>query len=305
MTYRTGLIVAVLSVAGLVASPTAGVAIDAKAAGPAPVAFARNGDLFTLRLGGGIRRVTDTAALERMPAWAPDHRRLAFVAWERRLLWLDTHAGVRHDIVRVPARFEGIDAVAWSPDGRRLAFSTTRDAGGRFFRLCGQVWLVRPDGGGLVRILGGQEPVTGLGWSPDGRRLFASSEFPNGTEECQKGVRQGVLRFRADGSHLSVVRDTAASQLDVASNGRHIVYRGWLRTCHACGEIWKIRVGGHHAHVIAMPPHRTYGLYQPRFSPSGRRVVVLAGGARRGVWIVRSDGSHLHRVLGGVDWVDW
>ena len=72
--------------------------------------------------------MTSSARREGTPAWAPDHRRIAFVGGNRTLVWLDTITGIRHRVTLVPPRFEGIDAgIAGlrSPDGRRVVFSTT------------------------------------------------------------------------------------------------------------------------------------------------------------------------------------
>ena len=280
-------------------------AVAPAASARAPIAVERDGDLFTFRPRAGLTRLTDSVRREHVPAWSPDHRRLAFVGGNRTLAWLDIVSRVRHRVVHVPPRFEGIDAVAWSPDGSRLAFSTITVTG--LHRLCGQVWLVPAFGHEApAKILGAQAWVTGLAWEPDGSWLLASAEWPNGVRVCGPAARTGVLRFGADGSHLTVVADTTATSLDLSEGGRRIVYRGTLRTCHACGEIWRSGADGRHAHVIAMPTGNMWGLYQPRFDPDGERVAVLV--SRRGhasLWIMRADGSHRHLVLQHASGIDW
>jgi hypothetical protein len=63
---------------------------------------------------------------------------------------------------------------------------------------------------------------------------------------------------------------------------------------------------GRGAHVIALPPKGYYGLYEPRFSPTGRRVALLAAkGRTASLWIMRPDGSRLHMVLPNVSSLDW
>ena len=63
---------------------------------------------------------------------------------------------------------------------------------------------------------------------------------------------------------------------------------------------------GSGAHVIALPPKGHYGLYEPRFSPTGLRVAVLASKGRgTSLWIMRADGSRLHEVLDHVSGLDW
>jgi Tol biopolymer transport system component len=276
-------------------------------AGPQPIALARGGDLYAFRLDRGMWRLTDSPARESVPAWSPDHRSLAFVAWSRRLVTLDLRTRVRRRIVRMDERYDRIEAVTWSPDGARIAFATVnefRRGGGR--SLCGQVWTIRVDGTDLTKILGGQELVTGLSWGPDGTWIAASAEWPNGVDACREGVQTGILRFASHGGDIRWVSGALASQLDLSSDGRRLVYRGWSRTCHACGEVWRSASDGAGAHVIAMPPNGVAGLLQPRFSPNGRKVVLLASaGAARYVWIMRADGSHPHRLGPRADGLDW
>lgn len=272
----------------------------------APIAVARRGDLFVLNLPNDLRRLTDSPRPERSPEWSPSRRRIAFVTGHHTLAWIDVGTGERHRVVRVSKRFEAIDAISWSPDGMRLAFST-HTLRGRGPRLCGQVWSVPATGGSPEKVLANQAWVTGLAWEPDGSRFLASSEWPNGIWVCGEDVPTGLLRFRIDGSHLSVLASRPRpGSLDLSESGRRIVFRGWLRTCHACGEIWRSAADGSHARVIAMPAPRMQGLYGPRYDPAGRRVAMIAVRRQHGsLWIMRADGSHRHLVLHHADGIDW
>jgi dipeptidyl aminopeptidase/acylaminoacyl peptidase len=65
----------------------------------------------------------------------------------------------------------------WSPDGRRIAF-VRQDANGR----ASSVYVVRRDGGGLVRLTGGAQVVAMPAWSGDGRRIaYAASPLEGGS----------------------------------------------------------------------------------------------------------------------------
>lgn len=278
----------------------------ASAARAAPIAFARAGDLFTYRFGVGVHRLTDTAAREGNPAWAPSHRRVAFVEGDRQIEILRLGTGTTRSIARLPAKFDDVQALAWSPDGRRIAIAANNQFRYKgIWRLSGTVWTVGIDGHDLTRIVAGQGMVTGLGWMPRGRPLLASTEWPNGVKLWDPKAPLGVIAFADDGSQLRLLRETSASQLDVSADGRRVTYRGWSRTCHACGEIWRMGVDGTGAHVIAMPPEGIVGLYRPRFSPGGTRIAVVASAKRSSMWLMHADGSNLHRVLVNVRSIDW
>lgn len=290
-----------LSITWLVAFPH-----PASADGSAPLVLERGGDLFSYRLGASPYRLTDTAAREHTPAWSPDRTRLAFAAWDRRLAVLDVPTGARQAIGRLPDRIDAIEAITWSPDGSTIAVAGTNEFlrdGSRY--LSGTVWLVDVGGDRLRLILSGQGLMTGLSWRPDDRRLFASTEWPNGVDLWDPKAPLGIVSFAADGSDVRLVRDTLASGMDLSSDGRRIAYRSWLRTCHACGELWRMAADGSGAHVVAMPPESVYGLYEPRFSPAGTRIALLASARHLSLWLMRADGSRLHRVLGSVDGIDW
>jgi hypothetical protein len=65
----------------------------------------------------------------------------------------------------------------WSPDGRRIAFVRGAPDG-----RSSALFVVRRDGGGLVRLTGGAQVVSRPAWSPDGRRIaYAASPLEGGS----------------------------------------------------------------------------------------------------------------------------
>lgn len=271
------------------------------------IVFERAGDLYALSLGHHSVRLTNTDAREHAPAWSPDQRQVAFAVGRRSIGVLDVARGTRRVIAALPDRFDEIGAVTWSPSGTSIDFSAMNNFrhNGKY-RLNGTVWTVRPNGTGLTEIVNGQGLVTGLSFSPDGVSVFASAEWPNGVVLWHRHAPLGVISFRPDGSDLVLVDKTTASDLNVSPVGPRVVYRGWVKTCHACGEIWRMSTTGTGAHVIALPPKGYFGLYEPRFSPTGRRIALLAStGRHTSLWVMRPDGSRLHRVIGHVRSLDW
>jgi len=274
---------------------------------PNRIVFERDGDLYALRLGHRPVRLTTTAAHEHQPAWSPNRDEVAFAVGRRAVGVLDLASGQRRVIASLPDRFDEIAAVTWSPSGTSIDFSAMNNfrRNGKY-RLNGTVWTVRPNGSGLQQIVTGQGLITGLGFMPDGTSVFESAEWPNGVTLWHPHAPLGVNAFRPDGSDVHPVLKTLASDLDVSPDGRHIVYRGWSRTCHACGEIWRMSTDGSVAHVIALPPKGTFGLYEPRYSPDGRRIALLVSkGRTASLWIMRPDGSRLHPVVPKVSGLDW
>ena len=92
------------------------------------VAFVAHGDIYaaSAKAGGVATRVTDTAGLESQPSWAPDSRRLAFVArrGEGSQIYLHDFGDRTETAV---TRGESVDiSPVFSPDGRALAFLRDR-----------------------------------------------------------------------------------------------------------------------------------------------------------------------------------
>ena len=119
--------------------------------------------LHTIRADGSrLARIGETTAL---PTWSPDGGELAYAAVDgevsalyavrpdgtgRRLIWSG----------KADEGFAPISEVLWSPDGSEILFFTN------------ELYLVRPDGGGLRRLgIPRHVPDARGAWSPDGSRI--------------------------------------------------------------------------------------------------------------------------------------
>ena len=109
------------------------------------------------------------------PSWSPDSRSLVFTSRDYQFSIInadgtDGRGFLGYNLTRDPA---------WSPDGTRIAFVDVEDGG---------IWLINPDGSGLVKLTDGSGiPV----WSPDSRKLV----FP-----AFWGPDPGIRVINRDGS---------------------------------------------------------------------------------------------------------
>jgi Tol biopolymer transport system component len=95
--------------------------------------------------GSGLRRLTQSPALDADPAWSPDGHKLAFVRKgddNSEIYVMNADGSGQRNLTRNPA----FDAdPAWSPDGRKLAFVSNRD--GNY-----GVHVMNADGSGQRRL---------------------------------------------------------------------------------------------------------------------------------------------------------
>jgi TolB protein len=126
-------------------------------------------DIFLLnaRTGEDIRQLTTGGGIDISPCFTPDGRTVVFSS-ERggtaSIHAVATNGGTPWRVTPFSGRFT--DPMV-SPDGQHVAFVVQH---GAF-----DVWVVKLDGSGLIKITGGQGDNEDPSWSPDGRYLAFSS----------------------------------------------------------------------------------------------------------------------------------
>lgn len=128
-------------------------------------------DLWIVRSDGTGRRrlvkanVDVTQDIDGRYAWAPNGRKLIYAAFAPNALLLVNVLDGAKRVLR-GTRNVGARQPDWSPDGRLIAFLRQRAPGGG-----SEIWVVRPDGTGLRRLIRTRSDLEAPAWSPDGRSI--------------------------------------------------------------------------------------------------------------------------------------
>lgn len=111
-------------------------------------------------------------------AWSPDGRKLVYrdgwmgedgIHYLRRLRALDLESREDHLLADVPVTSRA--RASWAPSGAWLTFDARSDAGDL------DVWIVHPDGSGLLRMTDSPQRDAEPAWSPDGSWIaFATGD---------------------------------------------------------------------------------------------------------------------------------
>jgi Tol biopolymer transport system component len=117
--------------------------------------------------GSNARRLTRTETDEASPTWSPDGTRIAYV-FDQRVVGgggIKIFDLSRGKALALPVPLEGLTSPAWGPTDRIAFTYFERD-----------VFIVRPDGTGLVRLTETAGKEFWPAWSPNGRWLAFVSE---------------------------------------------------------------------------------------------------------------------------------
>lgn len=282
---------------------------------------------------GQVRRLTDDPASDRMPVWAPDASRLAFVrvtpaACDIFVRPLTANTDTR--IAACPNRDE--PRLAWTGDGRALLTSQAPapdgGASARLVRLDLATGVSTPLTAPPPGIVGDQSPAV----APDGRRVAFIRRVSGGVADIYLSSIEGAdlrrvtfdeadltgLDWTGDGRSLVYSSDRAGGyslwRIAAAGGTPSLLAGGAARMKHPAAdranrrvvyENWNYEINVWQAGRVNAAITRTSELWNlyPQVSPDGTRIAYVStqSGAHE-LWVADRDGAHaeqLTRASGG------
>ena len=118
--------------------------------------------------GKNVRQLTVNRGLDRVPAWSPDGRQIAFTSDrddDDDIYVMDTDGTNVRRLTNLP----GSDwSPAWSPNGAQIAFTSDRDGDN-------DIYIMDADGGNVRQLTNHPGDDLEPAWSPDGTRIAFGS----------------------------------------------------------------------------------------------------------------------------------
>ncbi|GEM_PF-1257223 len=147
-----------------------------------------NPEVYTIMANGsGLRRLTETEALEGGPRWSPDGARIAFHSNRDGNLEIYTMDDQGGDVRRLTDHAAADFSPTWSPDGTQIAFVSERDGNP-------EIYVMNADGTNVRRLTDDPATDTTPAWSPDGKQIAFVSD---------RGGSQELYLMDADGNNAA------------------------------------------------------------------------------------------------------
>lgn len=302
-------LIALVMLAGVTLAGIVVVTTPASAAFPGKngrIAFSTDQDgrsqIFTVAPnGGGLHQLTHVpvGSAASAPNWSSDGGRIVFTI-DGQIWAMNGDGGGKHQLTD-QSGFEN-RTPTWSPDGRWILFSHCGLPYG-FVAYC-DIDVIRADGGGMRKILGGNWMNNNAHYSPDGARIVFDSN--------RGGFLSALWLMDADGGHLKRLTEPAleADFPGWSPDGSHIIFVDFC--CRARSNIWAMRSDGTELTELTHFPtgHQGGPAY---YSPDGRQIVLAADLAYpdeccNDLYVMNTDGSNLHPILTsepGMFFSDW
>lgn len=153
--------------------------------------------------------VTRSTRFEWNPAFSPDGRQMVYLSDRTASNQLFVaNADGSNERRLTDLKDNNIFTVAWSPDGAWIAFGALVD--GNY-----DIYLIRPDGGGMRKLTTDGAMDATPAWSPDGETVYFISD---------RAGAQAIWAIPVDGGDARRIGTDTARSVKVSSDGRTLFY---------------------------------------------------------------------------------
>ena len=257
------------------------------------------------------RPLTAGAAEDRLPRWAPDSRRIAFLSdraqrGTQQLYCIAVDGGEARPLTP-PDNKRPVQTFAWSPDGQSVAFTSAdkpsedderrekeRDDAEVYGERApwARLRLVRVETGEVTTLFSPAAHVADFAWSPDGQSVACLVRRTPDLDSIQREVEYQTVRV-ADGTAQRVCRLNQLLTRPVWSDdGGHLLFvapaSGTGQGSHA---VWTVPAGGGEARRLALGETSCAGDLKKGADGQGLVVSVVEGLGGRVAWLDPQSGG--------------